>query len=97
MDRITLKTISIFFALILPAFAQNPTPLSFNDLNAAARESYAAARALALKKDQPVFAKEIYSSNILYMPSVPVLPAQECSTWKASLIERQRWVSLEQF
>jgi len=55
MYRITLKTISIFFALILPAFAQNPTPLSFNDLNAAARESYAAARALALKKDQPVF------------------------------------------
>lgn len=55
MYRITLKTISIFFALILPAFAQNPTPLLFNDLNAAARESYAAARALALKSDQPVF------------------------------------------
>ena len=53
--RITLKTISIFFALVLPAFAQNPTPLLFNDLNAAARESYAASRALALKSDQPVF------------------------------------------
>jgi len=55
MHRITLKTISIFFALILPAFAQNPTPLLFNDLNVAARESYAASRALALKNDQPVF------------------------------------------
>ena len=55
MYRITLKTISIFFALILPAFAQNPTPPLFNELNAAARESYAAARALALKSDQPVF------------------------------------------
>ncbi len=55
MYRITLKTISIFFALILPAFAQNSTPPLFNDLNAAARESYAAARALALKSDQPVF------------------------------------------
>ena len=55
MHRIILKTISIFFALILPAFAQNPEPLLFNDLNAAARESYAAVRALALKSDQPVF------------------------------------------
>ena len=55
MYRITLKTISIFFALILPAFAQNPAPLLFNDLNAAARESYAAARALVLQSDQPVF------------------------------------------
>lgn len=55
MHRITLRTISIFFALILPAFAQNPTPSLFNDLNAAARESYAAARSLALKSDQPVF------------------------------------------
>ena len=55
MHRIILKTISIFFALILPAFAQNPAPLPFNDLNAAARESYAAVRALALKSDQPVF------------------------------------------
>jgi len=55
MYRVTLKTISIFFALILPAFAQNPAPLLFNDLNAAARESYAAVRALALKSDQPLF------------------------------------------
>ena len=55
MYIITLKTISIFFALILPAFAQNSTPPLFNDLNAAARESYAASRALALKSDQPVF------------------------------------------
>jgi len=55
MNSITLKTISIFFALILPAFAQNSTPPLFNDVNAAARESYAAARALALKSDQPVF------------------------------------------
>ena len=54
MYRFTL-TISIFFALLLPAFAQNPTPPLFNDLNMAARESYAAARALALKSDQPVF------------------------------------------
>ncbi len=55
MYRIILKTISIFFALVLSAFAQNPTPPLFNELNAAARESYAAARALALKNDQPVF------------------------------------------
>ncbi|CAN1483784.1 hypothetical protein MCERE10_00389 [Burkholderiaceae bacterium] len=55
MYIIPLKTISIFFALILPAFAQNSTPPLFNDLNAAARESYAASRALALKSDQPVF------------------------------------------
>jgi hypothetical protein len=55
MYIISLKTISIFFALILPAFAQNSTPPLFNDLNAAARESYAASRALALKSDQPVF------------------------------------------
>ena len=55
MYRITLKTISVFFALILPTYAQSPTPSLFNDLNAAARESYGAARALALKSDQPVF------------------------------------------
>lgn len=55
MHRITLKTIAIFFSLILPAFAQTPTPPLFNDLNTAARESYAAARALALKSDQPIF------------------------------------------
>jgi len=55
MYIISLKTISIFFALILPVFAQNSTPPLFNDLNAAARESYAASRALALKSDQPVF------------------------------------------
>lgn len=55
MRRITLRTISIFFALILPAFAQEPAPSLFNDLNVAARESYAAARSLALKSDQPVF------------------------------------------
>ena len=55
MCIISLKTVSIFFALILPAFAQNSTPPLFNDLNAAARESYAASRALALKSDQPVF------------------------------------------
>lgn len=55
MHKFTLKTISLFFALILPAFAQLPAPLLFNDLNVAARESYSAARALALKSDQPVF------------------------------------------
>lgn len=55
MYKIPLKIISIFFAFVLPAFAQNPTTLLFNDLNAAARESYAASRALALKSDQPVF------------------------------------------
>lgn len=55
MYIISLKTVSIFFALILPAFAQSSTPPLFNDLNAAARESYAASRALALKSDQPVF------------------------------------------
>jgi hypothetical protein len=55
MYRITVKTISIFFALILPAFAQAPKSPLFDDLNVAARESYAAARALALKSDQPVF------------------------------------------
>jgi hypothetical protein len=55
MYRITVKTISIFFALILPAFAQAPKSPLFNDLNVTARESYSAARALALKSDQPVF------------------------------------------
>lgn len=55
MYRITLKAIAIFFSLILPAFAQTSTPPLFNDLNTAARESYAAARALALKIDQPIF------------------------------------------
>jgi hypothetical protein len=55
MYRITLKAIAIYFSLILPAFAQTPTPPLFNDLNTAARESYAAARALALKSDQPIF------------------------------------------
>jgi hypothetical protein len=55
MYIISLKTISIFFALILPAFSQNSTPPLFNNLNAAARESYAASRALALRSDQPVF------------------------------------------
>jgi len=61
MYKITFKTISIFFALILPAFAQNPTPRLFNELNVAARESYAASRALALKSDQPVF---LVSDNV---------------------------------
>lgn len=55
MYRITLKTVAVFFALILPTYAQSPTPSLFNDLNAVARESYGAARALALKSDQPVF------------------------------------------
>lgn len=55
MHRITLKAVTIFFSLILPVFAQTPTPPLFNDLNTAARESYAAARALALKSDQPIF------------------------------------------
>jgi hypothetical protein len=55
MCRVTLKAFAIFFSLILPAFAQTPTPPLFNDLNTAARESYAAARALALKSDQPIF------------------------------------------
>lgn len=55
MYRFTFKVIPIFFSLLLPAFAQNPIPPSFNDLNVAARESYAAARAIVLKSDQPVF------------------------------------------
>ena len=55
MFRSTLKTITIFFALAIPVFAQSPTPPLFNELNLTARESYAAARALALKNDQPVF------------------------------------------
>ena len=55
MYRIILRTVLVFFALILPTYAQSPTPSLFNDLNAAARESYGAARALALKSDQPVF------------------------------------------
>ena len=55
MYRIILRAVLVFFALILPTYAQSPTPSLFNDLNAAARESYGAARALALKSDQPVF------------------------------------------
>lgn len=55
MYRIILRAVLVFFALILPSYAQSPTPSLFNDLNAAARESYGAARALALKSDQPVF------------------------------------------
>lgn len=55
MYRALFKFVTIFFALTLPAFANEPMPPLFNDLNVAARESYAAARALALKSDQPVF------------------------------------------
>ena len=55
MYRIILRAVLVFFALILTTYAQCPTPSLFNDLNAAARESYGAARALALKSDQPVF------------------------------------------
>lgn len=55
MYRTLFKCIAIFFALSLPAFANQTTPPLFNDLNVAARESYAAARALALKSDQPIF------------------------------------------
>ena len=55
MYRIILRAVLVFFALILPTYAQSPTPSLFNDLNAVARESYGAARALALKSDQPVF------------------------------------------
>lgn len=55
MYRTILRTVLVFFALILPAYAQSPTAPLFNDLNTAARESYAAARSLALKSDQPVF------------------------------------------
>jgi hypothetical protein len=55
MFRTPFRIITIFFALTLPAFANEPMPPLFNDLNVAARESYAAARALALKSDQPVF------------------------------------------
>ncbi|MCM0034442.1 MAG: hypothetical protein NBV66_01495 [Burkholderiaceae bacterium] len=55
MFRTPFRNITIFFALTLPAFANEPMPPLFNDLNVAARESYAAARALALKSDQPVF------------------------------------------
>ena len=55
MYKIILRTVLAFFALILPTYAQSPTPSLFDDLNAAARESYGAARELALKSDQPVF------------------------------------------
>jgi hypothetical protein len=55
MYRTIFKFITIFLSLTLPAFANQPMPPLFNDLNVAARESYAAARALALKSDQPVF------------------------------------------
>jgi hypothetical protein len=55
MFRSSFKFITIFFTLLLPAFADEPTPLLFNNLNLAARESYAAARTLSLKSDQPVF------------------------------------------
>ncbi len=55
MYRAPFKIITIFFGLILPAFANDLTPPLFNDLNVVARESYSAARALALKSDQPVF------------------------------------------
>ena len=55
MYRALFKIITIFFALTLAAFANEPVPSLFKDLNVAARESYAAARALALKSDQPVF------------------------------------------
>jgi hypothetical protein len=55
MFRTPFRIITIFFALTLPAFANEPMPPLFNDLNVAARESYAAARAQALKSDQPVF------------------------------------------
>ena len=53
--RIPFKIIAILFALPLPAFADEPTPPLFYNLNVAARESYAAARTLALKSNQPVF------------------------------------------
>lgn len=53
--RTPFKIITTFFALLLPAFADEPTPPLFNNLNLAARESYAAARTLALKSNQPVF------------------------------------------
>lgn len=55
MYRALFKIITIFFALTLAAFANEPVPSLFKDLNVTARESYAAARALALKSDQPVF------------------------------------------
>jgi hypothetical protein len=55
MFRNLFKIITIFFALLLPAFADQTTPPLFNNLNLAARESYAAARNLSLKSDQPVF------------------------------------------
>lgn len=55
MYRTLFKFITLFCALTLPALANQPVPPLFHDLNVAARESYAAARALALKSDQPVF------------------------------------------
>ena len=55
MFRNLFKIITIFFVLLLPAFADQTTPPLFNNLNLAARESYAAARNLSLKSDQPVF------------------------------------------
>jgi hypothetical protein len=47
MYRTRVKIIAIFLALPLPAFADEPTPPLFYNLNVAARESYAAARTLA--------------------------------------------------
>ncbi len=55
MYRTLFKFITLFCALTLPVLANQPVPPLFHDLNVAARESYAAARALALKSDQPVF------------------------------------------
>jgi hypothetical protein len=55
MYRALFKIITIFFALTQTALANEPIPPLFNDLNVVARESYAAARGLALKSDQPVF------------------------------------------
>jgi len=55
MYKNLFKVLTIFFTLTFPVFANEPIPSLFNGLNIAARESYAAARGLAIKSDQPVF------------------------------------------
>jgi hypothetical protein len=55
MKKNPFKVITFFFALTMSAFADEPTPLLFNNLNLTAREAYSAIRMDAIKSDQPVF------------------------------------------
>jgi len=55
MNKTSFKVITFFFALTMSAFADEPTPLLFNNLNLTAREAYSAIRMDAIKSDQPVF------------------------------------------